>query len=166
MCPSTRTLPLTPATASHFRPAFEVLDADRDGKIGYDDLRSFCSGFLGGQPEADVDIVGTMISVADLDRNGFVEYDEFERILAEARGEPRSSGRPGGGVMEDVFRVMDQDGDGRLSHGDLKRYMEWAGLEASDEDIKAMISLVGGDESDGVSFDGLLKILTVDNILI
>ncbi|OWM71094.1 calcium-binding protein CP1-like [Punica granatum] len=167
MCPSTRTLTLTPGGAtSNFKPAFEVLDADRDGKISYDDLSTFCSGFLSSPADADQDIVGMMISVADLDRDGFVEYDEFEHVLEAAQRGAKSSGRVGGGVMEEVFRMMDKDGDGRLSHGDLRSYMEWAGLEASDEDIKAMIRLGDGDEKNGVSFDGLLKILAVDNILL
>ncbi|KAE8717682.1 putative DNA replication complex GINS protein SLD5 [Hibiscus syriacus] len=65
--------------------------------------------------------------------------------------------------MEDVFKVMDKDGDGRLSHEDLKSYMDWAGFPASDEDIKAMIKLAGGGIGEnGVTFDGLLKILAID----
>ncbi|XVF58824.1 hypothetical protein PTKIN_Ptkin07bG0097200 [Pterospermum kingtungense] len=47
--------------------------------------------------------------------------------------------------MEDVFKVMDKDGDGRLSHDDLKSYMNRAGFSATKEDIKAMIRLGGGD---------------------
>lgn len=164
MCPSTRNLALAPgAIMSHFRLAFEVLDVDQDGKISYGDLSAFCAGFLSDLAEADVDIIGAMIHVADLDQDGFVEYDEFEHVLVEAGS---SSCRLGRGVMEDVFRIMDKDGDGRLSHGDLRSYMECAGLGASDEDIKAMISLGGGDEQDEVSFNGLLKILAIDNVLI
>ncbi|KAE8670377.1 putative DNA replication complex GINS protein SLD5 [Hibiscus syriacus] len=64
--------------------------------------------------------------------------------------------------MEDVFKVMDKDGDGRLSHEDLKSYMKWAGFSASDEDIKAMIRFGGGDGDNGVTFHGLLNILAVD----
>ena len=60
--------------------------------------------------------------------------------------------------MKDVFKVMDKDGDGRLSYGDLKSYMDSAGLAVTDDEIKSMIRLAGGDLNDGVSFDGLLKI--------
>ena len=98
-------------------------------------------------------MIGTMISVADTNKDGFVEYDEFERVL---------DGGGGAGVMEDVFKVMDRDGDGKLGLEDLKSYMSWAGFSATEEDIKAMIRLGGGDETRGVSYDGLLKILAAD----
>ena len=99
-----------------------------------------------------------MMSAADSDNDGFVQYDEFERVLAGGRW-PRSSG-----VMEDVFKVMDKDGDGKLNHEDLKSYMSSVGFAANDEDIKAMIKLGGGDENQGVTYAGLLKILAVDQV--
>ncbi|KAK4586470.1 hypothetical protein RGQ29_023562 [Quercus rubra] len=157
MCPSGTTLRAeTTTVGSDLRPAFNVLDVDHDGKISRDDLRKFYSGFSSGG--ADEEAIKTMMSVADLNEDGFVEYYEFERVLGSQK---RSSSR-NGGVMEDVFRIMDKDGDGKLSHEDLKSYMEWAGFSANDEDIRAMIRLGGGDEKDGVSYDGLLKILAID----
>ena len=157
MCPSGRTLTSpAPATTSErgFRSAFEILDADHDGKISGDDLRTFYAGF--SSSGADETTIRTMMMVADSNQNGFVEYEEFERVI----GCP--TGSYGGGVLEDVFKVMDKDGDGRLSHEDLKSYMEWARFPAGDEDIKAMIALGGGNEKEGVSYQGLLKILAVD----
>lgn len=161
MCPSgTAQRPVVEASLrTDLRPAFDVLDADCDGKISRDDLRTFYAGFSTG--DADEEAIKSMISLADSNRDGFVEYDEFERVLG-ARSESSPASR-GGGVMEDVFRMMDKDGDGKLSHEDLKSYMEWAGFSASDEEIRAMISLGGGGvENDGVSYHGLLKILGID----
>lgn len=165
MCPSDRNLSRPEKTSSglDLRFAFEVLDADRDGKISREDLRRFYAGFSNGNDTgfADEEMIETMISLADSNKDGFVEYEEFERVLGEGRSSKKRSS--GFGVMEDVFKVMDKDGDGRLSHEDLKSYMNWAGFSASDEDIKAMIRLGGGGgDEKGVSFDGLLKILAID----
>lgn len=155
MCPSGRiAIPITTAVNSDFRPAFEIIDADRDGKISSDDLRAFYAGIPRSSGENhDETMIGTMISVADANKDGFVEFDEFEKVLETA---PLC--RSGNGLMKDVFMVMDKDGDGRLSYGDLKSYMDSAGLAVTDDEIKAMIRLAGGDSNDGVSFDGLLKI--------
>ncbi|XP_020228229.1 calcium-binding protein CP1 [Cajanus cajan] len=149
MCPSGRTL------ASGFRPAFDVLDADRDGRISRDDLRAFYAGLhgSGGGEEA----IGAMMTVADTNKDGFVEYEEFERVVA-GNAEPSAWG-----AMEEVFRVMDKDGDGKLSHRDLKTYMASAGFPATDDDTPAMIRFGGGDQHGGVTFDGLLRILSLDS---
>ncbi|KAM1275816.1 hypothetical protein FF1_025597 [Malus domestica] len=99
-----------------------------------------------------------MMSAADSDNDGFVQYEEFERVLA-CGDRAKSSG-----VMDDVFKVMDKDDDGKLSHEDMKNYMSSAGFVVTDEDIKAMIKLGGGDENQGVTYVGLLKILAVDQV--
>jgi calmodulin len=44
--------------------------------------------------------------------------------------------------------------------------MQWAGFDAPDDDIKAMIKLAGcaaGGDEEVVTYDGLLKILALDN---
>ncbi|XP_047946526.1 LOW QUALITY PROTEIN: calcium-binding protein CP1-like [Salvia hispanica] len=151
MCPTGSELSRS-VEKSNLRSAFDVLDADGDGRISHADLRAFYGGISG----SDDDVIGSMISAADSNRDGFVEYDEFRRVLGGGK-------RRGGAnsAMEEAFRVMDKDGDGKVGMEDLKVYLEWAGLEARDEDVRAMIRLGGGDESGGVTFEGLLKILAV-----
>jgi calmodulin len=158
MCPSGRTLRPQPPTTD-FRPAFDILDTDCDGKISGDDLRSFYATTSGGGVSADA--IGAMMSVAHTNMDGFVEYEEFERVVS-GNNEKKPLGC---GAMEDVFKVMDRDGDGKLSHEDLKNYMNWAGFAATDEEINAMIKLGGGDQNGGVSFDGLIRILALDHFV-
>ncbi|XP_008808702.1 calcium-binding protein CP1-like [Phoenix dactylifera] len=150
--PSRRNLAAAGAAPADFRSAFDVLDADRDGKISRDDLKAFYSGFA--SPALSEDDISSMISAADADRNGFVDLDEFQRVLCR-----RSAV---GSVMEEAFRVMDRDGDGKVGFEDLKAYLGWAGMPTGDEEIRAMIRMGGGDAVDGVSFDALVKILAVD----
>ncbi|XP_020258457.1 probable calcium-binding protein CML18 [Asparagus officinalis] len=81
---------------SDFRHAFDildVLDADGDSKINLSDLKSTII--------TDNDIIASMISAANTDHNGIVDFDEFERVLGGG------GGRDGREVMEDPFRVMD-----------------------------------------------------------
>ncbi|XP_073275292.1 calcium-binding protein CP1 [Primulina huaijiensis] len=154
MCPTGTTLPR--GGKSNLRSAFDVIDTDGDGKISHEDLRAFYGGFSGADTSGE-EVIESMISVADSNKDGFVEYDEFEKVLEGKKGKDQRIG-----VMEDAFRVMDKDGDGKVGHDDLKSYLKWAGFEADDEDVKAMIRLGGGDDQNGgVTFQGFLKILAL-----
>ncbi|KAJ4954545.1 hypothetical protein NE237_011328 [Protea cynaroides] len=160
MCPSGRTSSWESArVSSDFRPAFELLDVDRDGKISLDDLRKFYSGYASGASDEDI---GSMILVADSNKDGFVEYEEFERVLVPFQSQSQSQPPRDNSVMEDMFTVMDRDGDGKVGFDDLKSYMKWAGFQADDEDIRAMIRLGGGDDHDGISCESLFKVLALD----
>ncbi|XP_027164420.1 calcium-binding protein CP1 [Coffea eugenioides] len=158
---------------SNLRSAFDVLDVDHDGKISRDDLQAFYGGYLAaGTSDIEDDVIGSMISVADANKDGFVEYDEFEKVLGSRNNNNNSSssskkqeeenGREWS-LMADVFRAMDRDGDGKVGHQDLKDYLTWAGFGVNDDDVKAMIRLGGGHENGGggVSYEGLLKILAI-----
>lgn len=164
MCPTGSALERVNGMKSNLRSAFDVLDVDHDGKISRDDLRTFYGGYLGAVAgTADVydedDVIGSMMSVADANRDGFVEYDEFEKVLGER---PVKRHGKKWSLMEDVFKVMDKDGDGIVGHEDLKDYLTWAGFEVNDEDVKAMIRLGGGhDNGGGVTYEGLLKVLAI-----
>ncbi|KAK8934144.1 Calcium-binding protein CML37 [Platanthera zijinensis] len=115
MCPSGRRFHLNAAaTSPEIRTAFQVLDTDRDGRISGDDLRAFFSRF----PAASDDIIASMISDADVNHSGFVEFEEFERVIFAGDD----------GIMEDAFRLMDLDGDGKVGFGDLKPYLMSPGM--------------------------------------
>ncbi|XP_028753528.1 calcium-binding protein CP1-like [Neltuma alba] len=145
------------ATNSPLRPAFDVLDVDCDGKISYDDLHSSYNRFCHHDTQKG-EVIGWMMTVADTNGDGFVEYEEFERVLEMGGG--GKAAWDSGLMMKEVFRVMDKhDGDGKLGHKDLKSFMEWAGIAVTDQDIDDMIALGRGDLNDGVSLDGFIGLL-------
>ncbi|KAI5650935.1 hypothetical protein M9H77_36940 [Catharanthus roseus] len=179
MCPTGTGAPTreTSTKSVDLRSAFDVLDVDRDGKISLEDLRTFYGEYYYSQKtinssssEEEDDVIGSMIFLADSNKDGFVEYDEFEKVILENSRKNiykngRKSGNYGYGLMEDAFRAMDKDGDGKVGHEDLKSYLTLAGFDAiTDEDVKAMIRLAGGDQQNGgVTYQDLLRILSVNS---
>uniref|UniRef100_A0ACD5XK88 Uncharacterized protein n=1 Tax=Avena sativa TaxID=4498 RepID=A0ACD5XK88_AVESA len=166
MCPGGRYAGLdlpAGAGAGDLRPAFDVLDADRDGRISREDLKSFYANNAGGgatRERFDDDDIAAMIAAADADLDGFVQYVEFEGLLGRAA----AVGAGGGGcrsAMEDAFRLIDRDGDGKVGFEDLKAYLGWAGMQVADDEIRAMISMAG-DGDGGVGLQALARVLAVD----
>ncbi|GMH08648.1 hypothetical protein Nepgr_010488 [Nepenthes gracilis] len=148
---------------SGLQQAFDVLEADHDGQISKDDLRRT---FYGGA-SGDDDLIGTMISVADSNRDGYVQFHEFERVLnitGDGQHHPLGKGNETMMMlMGEAFRLMDEDGDGKLSYRDLKTFLNRGGFDINDEDVKAMIDLADDSaQRGGISCDALLKILAID----
>ncbi|KAJ4817126.1 Calmodulin [Rhynchospora pubera] len=151
MCPSRRDPTTTLAELSpDLRPAFDVLDSDHDGRISLTDLKRFYSDLATPAPISDEEIA-VMISTADADQNGFVDFDEFESVLTQRK-------RENGSLME-VFRLMDRDGDGKVGFEDLKAHLQMVGMRVGDEEVKAMIEMAGGALNGGVTFDGFENLL-------
>lgn len=166
MCPTGKYLGLDlSVVGGDLRPAFDVLDADRDGRISREDLKSF---YAAAGPDAgerfDDDDLAAMIAAADADRDGFVQYDEFERLLADRTAAAAAGGAGRRSAMEDAFRLMDRDGDGKVGFEDLKAYLGWAGMPAADEEVRAMIRVAGGGDGgdEGVGLEALARVLAVD----
>lgn len=163
MCPGGRyaglDLPAGAGGAGDLRPAFDALDVDRDGRISREDLKSFYANNAGAKELFDDDDIAAMIAAADADLDGFVQYDEFEGLLGRAAA--AGAGGRCGSAMEDAFRLMDRDGDGKVGFEDLKAYLGWAGMPVPDDEIKAMIS-VAGDGNGGVGLEALARVLAVD----
>lgn len=72
MCPTGSGFLESTKKAGGLRSAFEVLDVDRDRKINRDDLRSFYGDKLAAGKE---DAIGSMMTVADFNKDGCVEFD-------------------------------------------------------------------------------------------
>ncbi|KAK4737560.1 hypothetical protein R3W88_001257 [Solanum pinnatisectum] len=159
MCPTGSVLhSAAGAGKPNLRSAFDVLDVDRDGKISREDLWTSYGGLVGD------DMIGTMMTVADSNEDGYVEFEDFEKVLDSSinrNGDEKRKNGTGMNVMEDVFKVIDKDGDGKVGVEDLKSYLSWAGLQIDDDDIKAMIKLGHGEENGGVTYEGFLQILSL-----
>ncbi|GFZ11470.1 Ca2+-binding protein 1 [Actinidia rufa] len=121
MCPtgtSTAVLRRDEAAArgSDLRPAFDVIDADRDGKISKDDLRAFYAGFS-GSGASEEDMIGSMMTVADAnedgDGDGLVGFEDLQRYLKWAGFETGD---------EDIRAMI------RLGGGDENRGVTFDGL--------------------------------------
>lgn len=67
---------LTPQQAQELRMTFDVMDADGNGYVTREELKSMLYGL--GEIVND-DYIEDMISKADLNRDGKIQFDEFVR---------------------------------------------------------------------------------------
>ncbi|GLJ31617.1 hypothetical protein SUGI_0634700 [Cryptomeria japonica] len=137
------------------KEAFNVLDKDGDGRIAFNDLQDFFHThkqiFLSRKE------IQSMISVADKDRNGSVEFEEFEGLMMALM--MREEKNEENNALEEAFRVMDRDGDGIVSVRDLKSFMGEAMQSVNDEDVVEMIEASGASARSGICYKDFLPLM-------
>lgn len=62
-----------------FKLAFEAIDGDKDKLISFNDLKTFLES--ANEKRSDEEI-NEMINDADLDGDGYINFEEFSRLMA------------------------------------------------------------------------------------
>eukprot|EP00249_Psilotum_nudum_P010216 c22407_g1_i2 orf=377-898(-) len=144
---------------SQLKEAFSLLDKDGDGAISHSDLYAFfesCNKSVINDQE-----IKDMIAYADTDGNGRVDYQEFENLLGaetDEMGSTLASSYLEDPSLQEVFRIMDQDGDGVLSMDDLRQFWRESGYPISQEDLEMMLEAASTTApSHSVSFEGFVQ---------
>ncbi|CAK9205855.1 unnamed protein product [Sphagnum troendelagicum] len=169
-------------TLSQMREAFDLLDRDGDGNIMESDLTEFLqiSNLQNKTTSLSPDEIKRMIAVADMNGDGAVSFDEFHTLLQlqqEKNTNPFGAATPptrrttqtsagGSTYLEDMFRVLDRNGDGVLCSEDLKQVMNTImGQALSADDLAYMLATAStGGGSSGhdsyVSFQDFVRFMT------
>jgi calmodulin len=133
----------------HIRDAFAVFDRDSNGFITPDEVRHVLAEW--GEKISDEE-VQKMITEADQDGDGKVDFNEFKRMmtatnaasfplflscLAEKALDTVDSSEEE--RIKEAFRLFDRDGNGLITRREIKEAMTELGDNMSDEDVDAMI---------------------------
>ena len=113
------------------KKAFNDFDHDGDGTISIAELRhvlgpggALYSGHISNEE------IDTLISIADTDGDGEIDFEEFVNLIQ------RISGGDSEGDMQRAFKLVDIDGDGAISKEDMKEAMMRLGNKLTDRDIE------------------------------
>lgn len=141
---------------AQLKEAFDLMDRDGDGTIKASDLMYFFQYSLKSE-HGDED-VESMITLADRDGNGAVDFEEF-LSLVQPRITPRSPSL-GNQALEEIFRVLDRNGDGVVTAEDLSGVMETLGPALSEEEILAMVQTATGSDRRHVTFQDFCLLMS------
>ena len=99
----------------------------------------------------------------DEDQSGLIEFDEFVEMFATLRASDELAlgdfGAPSAELtaqeLSDVkasFDAIDADGSGAIDEGEVKTLFEKVGLDATDKEIRGLVSFLDADGSGEGSF--------------
>lgn len=136
-----------------------MMDRDGDGTIKAEDLSHFLQYSLKSNLSSEE--IENMISLADRDGNGAVDFDEFMSLVsAHVPQAPESLSSLGYEALRQIFRVLDRNGDDVLCSDDLSGVMGSLGQCLSLEDLLAMVETATGSDQRKVNFEDFCQLMS------
>jgi len=132
------------------KEAFDLFDSDQGGTIDVKELRgAMTSHGLAMTNEKIMEI----LEKVDSDSNGRIDFEEFLSIMC-SRLDDSDKG------VENIFRIFDGEGAGKITLEDLQRIAEQLGDNPQPGDLQEMIDLVQiGDNKGFVNLEEFTKIV-------
>ncbi|GFQ08588.1 probable calcium-binding protein cml10 [Phtheirospermum japonicum] len=143
--------------STQLKQVFNLIDTNRDGKLSTLELKQVLL-ILGHETKSAGQEAEAMVSEMDFDGDGFVDLDEFMRIM-------KNHDSPNHGVFREseimeAFRVFDADSDGLISAEELHRVLArlW---KCSVRECRKMIKGVDRDGDGFVNFEEFKTMMNV-----
>ncbi|KAL7004375.1 Calcium-binding component of the spindle pole body (SPB) half-bridge [Cystobasidiomycetes sp. EMM_F5] len=145
---------ITDEQRHEIREAFDLFDTDKDGAIGFHELKVALRALGFEMKKAEV-----LKLLRDYDRNGtgVMVYDDFAKVVTEKilLRDPLDE-------IRRAFRLFDDDNTGRISIRNLKRVAKELGENLDDEELQAMIEEFDLDQDGEISEAEFIAIMTDD----
>ena len=133
------------AQLAELRAAFDLFDADKDGKIDFQELKAALKALK--QPSSDVD-VRKMIALVDEDGDGVVNFDEFIHMI-----EPLDPGDDPEADLRRAFVMLDEDGDGYLTAEELRAAVTDTNADIPADEVQRILEASDTNGDGRISFE-------------
>jgi len=136
-----------------FKEAFNLFDKDGNGSIDVQELKTVMRSMGATPTNAEL---RDIIREVDSDQNGTIEFNEFLTLMAKSKGKKSNPEEE----LREAFRVFDRDGNGLISHAELKEAMQTLGEPLSDEELKVMIDEADTDGDGQINYQEFITLFT------
>ncbi|XAR72894.1 hypothetical protein NMG60_11019684 [Bertholletia excelsa] len=129
---------------------FDKFDSDKDGKISPDDYRAMLVALKKGNM---LKYVAQIFEVADLDRDGFIDFKEFIDVH-------RRDGGVKAADIKSAFRTIDSDKNGKITAEEVFELLKRLGEECSLPECRRMVRAVDANGDGVVDLDDFVYMMT------
>ena len=136
---------------TEYRDAFNMFDTDFSGTITVEELSKVMANM--GEKFAE-EKAKKIIIEADTNKNETIEFGEFI-VMMEKTSNPEDQNSE----LERAFKIFDKDGDGQITHSELKEVMRVMGKELTDEQIEMMINSADLDKDKEISLEEFKQLM-------
>jgi len=141
--PKAKPKEIDPVQEAELRQAFELFDKDGSGSIDKEELKA-CLAAL-GQDLTDSELA-LLYTQMDPSGDGVIDFSEFCDVMA-----PDATPETPAQVAASVFLMLDKDGSGKITAGELKDSVKMVNPSVTDDDIAAAMELFDKDHTGTVT---------------
>jgi calmodulin len=131
-----------------WKTAFQLSSKDKSGSISWVELGNLCK--LAGQPATESELK-LMVRKADTNGDGLINFEEFLTVMI---GRLEAKWKVQEDELLQAFRIFDKDGNGFITHEELKDAMHTSGYMLNDEELSCMIKRADSDGDGQINFKG------------
>ncbi|KAG8088443.1 hypothetical protein GUJ93_ZPchr0010g9767 [Zizania palustris] len=142
---------LTAQKKKEIKEAFDLFDTDGSGTIDPKEL-NVAMRALGF--EMTPEEIQQMIAEVDKDGSGTIDFDEFVHMMTDKMGE-----RDAREELNKAFRIIDKDGNRKISDVDIQRAAIEIGEPFTLDEIREMIEAADDDGDGEVDREEFLKMM-------
>ncbi|EYU37682.1 hypothetical protein ABFS82_02G034100 [Erythranthe guttata] len=145
------TLPMYLPNIEELKQVFNKFDSNKDGKISPEEYKAVLKAL--GKGNLLTKEVQNIFEVADLDGDGFIDFNEFVEVQ-----------RKGGGVkaadLQRAFQAFDKDNDGKITVEEVHELLKKLGERCSLRDCQKMVRAVDANGDGVIDSDEFITMMT------
>ncbi|CAA2995061.1 calmodulin 1 [Olea europaea subsp. europaea] len=144
-------LPIPSPTSEELRQVFDRFDINKDGKISPHEYKTILKAI--GNRDFITKEVQKIFEVADLDGDGFIDFNEFMEAYKKAGGVKKTD-------LQIAFRAFDKDSNGKITAEEVKELLHKLGESCSLRDCRRMVRAVDTNGDGVIDFDEFMTMMT------
>lgn len=146
--------PIFELTLDELRGVFDRFDVNKDGKISQAEYKSVLKALPGSKWKKNTGReVNKIFEIADLDMDGFIDFNEFVEVQRKAGGVRT-------GDIQCAFQTFDANNDGKISAEEVLEVLRSLGERCSLEDCRNMVRAVDNNGDGLIDMDEFTAMMT------
>ncbi|KAL3614203.1 hypothetical protein CASFOL_042277 [Castilleja foliolosa] len=133
------------------KQTFNKFDSNKDGKISPDEYKAILKAL--GKVNLLTKEVQKIFEVADMDGDGFIDFNEFVEVQKKSGGVKTAD-------LHRAFQTIDKDNDGKITADEVHELLQKLGERCSFKDCQKMVRAVDSNGDGVIDSDEFMTMMT------